>query len=474
MSIASEIERLNNAKSSIKQSIINKGVNVPDVEKLDTYSTYIDQISGTCPPPTIDTGGMFTGNTVAIVWKDAPQEDRTFVYKSNKYNINISGLEGEATITGNGTKEVTVTVNTNSSGSQIQIPYYITCSDMSNTYTYTANLCYYGYEIQNKCLIAIKGINDYDISVYEYNQLPIFSSQTGYVTLNGIRAYTHQIVGFSFGNLEIFSTGNYFLANCFSFNQPLKLSNNITSIGNNFLYNCKGFNQPLDINNVRSIGDYFLSLCYSFNQPINLDKITSIGAGFLRLCESFNQPLNFSDNITFFDNSGLLYGASSFNQPLSIPLHVGGLGDVMIGDSFLDGAVSFNNKIEFRKNSPTSIGSIFLGSCTAFNQDFTIPSTVREIGDSFMASCYAFNKTLTIPSGVREIGNSFMAHCYSFTKLIVDNNTVNMAASNYTLSQSVNTKTSVYGTGIKVEGIGADRIKSAFPDRTSSPYRKLV
>lgn len=44
MSIASEITRLNNAKTSIKNSIINKGVTVSDTKKIDEYSTLIDSI----------------------------------------------------------------------------------------------------------------------------------------------------------------------------------------------------------------------------------------------------------------------------------------------------------------------------------------------------------------------------------------------------------------------------------------------
>lgn len=44
MSIASEITRLQNAKSSIKTSIENKGVTVPSTTKLDGYAALIDTI----------------------------------------------------------------------------------------------------------------------------------------------------------------------------------------------------------------------------------------------------------------------------------------------------------------------------------------------------------------------------------------------------------------------------------------------
>ena len=45
MSIASEIERLQGAKSEIKTSIENKGVTVSSDAKLDDYSDYIDSIA---------------------------------------------------------------------------------------------------------------------------------------------------------------------------------------------------------------------------------------------------------------------------------------------------------------------------------------------------------------------------------------------------------------------------------------------
>lgn len=44
MSISSEITRLQNAKASIKTSIEAKGVTVPSSAKLDSYSSYVDQI----------------------------------------------------------------------------------------------------------------------------------------------------------------------------------------------------------------------------------------------------------------------------------------------------------------------------------------------------------------------------------------------------------------------------------------------
>ena len=44
MSIASEIERLQNAKSALKTAIEGKGVSVPASTKLDGYSALVDSI----------------------------------------------------------------------------------------------------------------------------------------------------------------------------------------------------------------------------------------------------------------------------------------------------------------------------------------------------------------------------------------------------------------------------------------------
>ena len=46
MSIASEITRLQGAKSSIKSAIEAKGVTVPSNALIDSFATYIAQISG--------------------------------------------------------------------------------------------------------------------------------------------------------------------------------------------------------------------------------------------------------------------------------------------------------------------------------------------------------------------------------------------------------------------------------------------
>lgn len=61
MTMASEIERLQEAKADIKTSIEWKWVSVPSSAKLDTYDSYIDQIQQGLPQEDYD--------TIASVWK---------------------------------------------------------------------------------------------------------------------------------------------------------------------------------------------------------------------------------------------------------------------------------------------------------------------------------------------------------------------------------------------------------------------
>jgi hypothetical protein len=90
-----------------------------------------------------------------------------------------------------------------------------------------------------------------------------------------------------------------------------------------------------------------------------------------------------------------------------------------------------------------------------------------------MSSCYAFNQPLTIPSSLNSIGSSFMSYCHALSTIIW--NAGVYPTDDNSLSQDINTKTdSTYGAGIKVYGTKRAELISALPNRTSSPYRKLI
>lgn len=443
MSIASEIERLNNAKSSIKQSIINKGVNVPDTEKLDTYSTYVDQISGTCPTPETPSKIVFTGYTFPMVWTDATQEERTFVYESATHNINIA-FEN-ATITGNGTKIVTVLINEGLSTGAYA--FSITCTNDEESLVYNGVILNFGSLADGEVCTMFKNANG---GYFIYRGWPTFSKTTTSLQVtSSTKMYSYQVVGFTFGKWKPTSSDSTipddFLRYCYSFNQPIKVPNGVTKIGLNFLSSCHSFSQPVQLpNELEEIGDGFLATCVGFNHPINIPNVNIIGSSFLNQCHCFNQPITFSNDlrtigdaflqncysfnqpIVFPENdkitsigSHFLSFCSSFNQPVTID---SGQLFKEIGEYFLYACSSFNKSLKIS----TDIKKVklntnyFLNSCSSFNQPLTVPLYTSKIGVSFMESCTSFNSPLAFSIKPTVIGNRFLYSCWSFNQPIND------------------------------------------------------
>lgn len=98
--------------------------------------------------------------------------------------------------------------------------------------------------------------------------------------------------------------------------------------------------------------------------------------------------------------------------------------------------------------------------------------SVSSIGNNFLRYCYSFNQPLTIPSAVSSIGSSFLYQCQSF--VYISYNTNVYPTDDRSLSQTVNSKTSTTGSGIVVSGTNKNQLIAALPDRTTTPFRKLV
>ena len=259
-----------------------------------------------------------------------------------------------------------------------------------------------------------------------------------------------------------------FLRACHAFNQPLVIPNGVTNIDNGFLNNCDIFNQYLVIpNSVTTIGQGFLMNCHAFNQPLVIpDGVTDIPASFLSGCRAFNQPLVIPDSVTTIGGH-FMSSCRLFNQPLVIPDGV-----ESIGFLFLMACYAFNQPLVI-PNSLTGTPTSFLGNCYSFNQPLVIPDTLTSIGSSFMINCHAFNQPLVIPNTVTSISLGFMNNCRSFTTLTYNSNA--FPTDNTSLGQiSLNTRTSENGTGIIVYGTQRAGLMAALPDRTESPFRKLV
>lgn len=290
------------------------------------------------------------------------------------------------------------------------------------------------------------------------------------------------------------SVGYSFLGNCTSFNQAIIIPNSVTSIEGNFLSNCSSFNQQVTIpNTLTSVGHGFLQQCSSFNQPITLpSSMTQIPDSFLYMCNNFNQSITIPNTVTSIGGN-FMCNCSSFNQPLTIPSGVNS-----VGNSFMQYCTSFNSTLTIQPsqtalsignqffmgnqlfNQPltipqANIGNYFLNGCTAFNSTLTITNMSGNIGSGFMSGCTSFNQDLAIPSNVASIGGDFMINCNSMVSTVDFGSmpATRMASSNTTFA-TYTRGSAYYQTGVTITGDDVASIKAKFPNRTSSPYRKIV
>lgn len=290
--------------------------------------------------------------------------------------------------------------------------------------------------------LDITQIGNYFLTYYHYegwdNQIGL-----GLVTVDGLQYFT-----------KVTALGDNFMAapdsggmggggNQIAFNSPLNLPPNLLTIGRNFLYRQANFNQPVNIpDSVTSIGASFLQNCSSFNSPVHFStSLTTLGDYPLSQNQSFNQEVVFPSSLTAIPQ-GVLYYDLDFNQPITIPEGV------------------------------TSIGRDFLSNCSVFNSALTLPSTLTTIGPSFLYSAYAFAQPLTIPASVTSIGEMFMAYTTQFTGPLTVN-TSNSPTDNSSISTG-STSSPAYTQGVTLTGPAAATWATNLPDRTSSPYRKLL
>ena len=401
---------------------------------------------GTGTPTDSGVGTLFTGATIPLTFKNNTNiYENEYEYKSEQYNITITGLDSVATIIGNGSKNVKVTFAVSSSTNSITM-FNINITNGTESYNFVGRFFYYGTEVADGNCLAVaskilpeSGAGDFsNFEIIESSTYPLFPDSTS--SWEGV--FSYQIIGFIFAKKST-PTVDYFLNNCWAFNQPLTLPSGLTSIGNTFLTGCRAFNQPLTLpSGLTAIGNEFLYYCYAFNQPLTLPSgLTAIGDSFLGSCYAFNQPLTIPSGLTSI-GVYFLYNCYAFNQPLTLP------------------------------SGLTAIGNDFLYYCYAFNQPLTLPSGLTSIGVYFLCNCFAFNQPLTIPSGLTSIGVYFLCNCYAFTLLIYNPSVY--PTDNNSMSQANDTKTSTNGTGIKVIGTNAAGLKAALPNRTAAPFRKLV
>lgn len=125
---------------------------------------------------------------------------------------------------------------------------------------------------------------------------------------------------------DLHAVGDYFLAGCLAFNQPLTLPGRVTAIGRGFLEGDVNFNSPLVLpEGLVSIGNDFLGTCRSFTKSLKLPStLTSVGDGFMVNCWSFTGILDIGSLLpsVFYDGVFVLSADSAIRDMYTIGISV--------------------------------------------------------------------------------------------------------------------------------------------------------
>lgn len=142
-----------------------------------------------------------------------------------------------------------------------------------------------------------------------------------------------------------------------------------------------------------------------------------------------------------------------------------------VGYNFMRGFGQFSSALSFPQL--VSVGQSFLSENSIFNGSVTFSNNLETIGNYFLQQCPYFNQALTIPSSVTSIGNMFMYRCDRFTSTLTVQTSCVPTTQNNNLATNSSSAT-MYTTGVTLAGPYAQTWKNSMPDRTTSPYRKIL
>lgn len=432
MSIASEITRLQNAKSALKTAIEGKGVSVPASTKLDGYSALVDSIEqggGTSTSPNdvefIDYDGTIIASysaaefanlasmpdnpnhtadgLVSQGWNWTLSNAKTYVADNGKLVI------GQMYNTDNGATRITfdmsnwvkpwpITMQFTQSkangvavdwgdGSSVERVSGTTNVKMNHIYA-TTGVYVISLLPDSGCTLTLSGSSSYGSYLFAQNQYDRFKTASvksvhlgNNLVINNYAfyySYSLQSVTIPSG---VTSIGSYAFA--YNLFRSVTIPSSITSIGNNAFANSHTLQSVTIPSSVTSIGNSAFATCNSLKSVTIPSSVRSINDSVFSNCRSF--------------------------QSVTIP------------------------------SSVTSIGSNAFNNCYAL-KSVTIPSSVTRIGNSVFNYCYTL-KSVTIPSSVRSMGTGVFTNCNSLQSVTIPSGITTISTSAFTYSHSLQSVT---------------------------------
>lgn len=161
-------------------------------------------------------------------------------------------------------------------------------------------------------------------------------------------------------------------------------------------------------------------------------------------------------------------GCSILNSDIVMPNSI-----TTIGDGFLQQCVSFNSRL-ILSSSLKTINMYFLYGCSSFNTEFAFPNGLTSISSNCLAWCTSFNQNITLPNTITSMGTFFLYKCDAMVGTVNVGTVAPTTYSDSTSFATINASAPCYLTGITIRGSNRAAWISKYPNRTSSPYRKLI
>lgn len=416
MSIATEIQRLLQAKADIKTSIEAKGVSVAANATLDDYSEAVDQIQqgggggGSASPKDVnfyDYDGTITNSytaaeflalsampdnpshsgLVAQGWNWSFSDAQDYVTDYGKLNI------GQMYITASGDTEIdielhygrlepylgicpngTVEIDWGDGGAKDTVTG-TSLSTVVNTQHVYANEGSYTIKLHVVSgSFAISGTSDYGTKLLWSNQ-----ASSNY----NVRVYQNAIKAVRIGESMTRLTTHSFRY-CYSL-ENITIPNGVTSDFANAFYNCYSLKYVTIPTGTTNISSTF-NACYSLQTVSLPNTITDVGSSSFYYCYSL-EIITIPDNVMNLGSNAFYYCYS---------LHT-----VVI------------------PNSITTIDSSVFRNCSSL-ESINVPNATR-IGDSMFYYCYSLH-TAVIPNSATYVGSQAFYYCYSLTAITIPNN----------------------------------------------------
>lgn len=127
-------------------------------------------------------------------------------------------------------------------------------------------------------------------------------------------------------------------------------------------------------------------------------------------------------------------------------------------------------------NNLTTISEFVFAACN-ITSPIELPSSITSIGTAFLSGNISFNQPIALPQSLTSLGDSFLLNCNQMVSTVnvgsLPASTCQKSPNGYSFCVS-SSSAPAYTTGITLTGTTASDWATWLPDRTHSPFRKLI